>query len=577
MAASEMAAVAEANRAKTDSLAKEAEKRRRRAEFLESPELDLSHKVLDGLIEATSDRCVVKSNRKVSGECAPPSTFVRARQRRQITEVDVVDEEAVNQIPATAYPTALEALELTKKCEWQAALPLWSQLIDLSAAPHMSHHLDTTDALFNCRALCHFKLGNTRCALKDSQRCVEMNPNCVAAHRRIVRCHLLLLDSDSARSAFDTTRRLSSAESSSLSFEDDCIRTLSELMAARERRQPAIALRYATRLCELLHEAPFEEIRVELLVQLSPRDALDDAERLAEEFSMSSALWYWRGHLQFQLAASSDDLESAQTSLLRAVSLSGIQGHAKAKHELQRLRSFDSRCTIAQGFIKTKRWRQALPEIESALTLPSIGTSLRAFLLSLRAQCNFSLQRYGECIVDCGVVIAHLPRAEAEFRLLRAESYVVLQQLDLALRDVLAARHLAPQLARAEVLEERIKELIQRGGGASPPDDDDSDASNTCRSRSAREGSTFPQPSPRLPRCPTAPFYDTLGVRCDVSPSCISKAYRSLALRWHPDKWAGADPSEIRFAEERFKRINEAYAVLSDAALRQQYNKQHGL
>jgi molecular chaperone DnaJ len=64
-----------------------------------------------------------------------------------------------------------------------------------------------------------------------------------------------------------------------------------------------------------------------------------------------------------------------------------------------------------------------------------------------------------------------------------------------------------------------------------------------------------------------ADHYDTLGVKKGASEEEIKKAYRKLARKWHPDANAG-DPK----AEERFKEIQEAYSVLSDAGKRRQYD-----
>lgn len=56
-------------------------------------------------------------------------------------------------------------------------------------------------------------------------------------------------------------------------------------------------------------------------------------------------------------------------------------------------------------------------------------------------------------------------------------------------------------------------------------------------------------------------YYETLGISKEVSLVDIKKAYRQLALKWHPDK----NPDKKEEAENRFKEISEAYEVLSDS------------
>lgn len=61
-------------------------------------------------------------------------------------------------------------------------------------------------------------------------------------------------------------------------------------------------------------------------------------------------------------------------------------------------------------------------------------------------------------------------------------------------------------------------------------------------------------------------YYKTLGVEKSADAEVIKKAYRKLALKYHPDRNPGN-----REAEEKFKKISEAYAVLSDPEKRKQY------
>lgn len=62
-------------------------------------------------------------------------------------------------------------------------------------------------------------------------------------------------------------------------------------------------------------------------------------------------------------------------------------------------------------------------------------------------------------------------------------------------------------------------------------------------------------------------YYKLLGVAKNASAEEIKKAYRKLALKFHPDRNKGN-----KEAEEQFKKISEAYAVLSDKEKRQQYD-----
>src|SRR5919112_1111333 len=63
-------------------------------------------------------------------------------------------------------------------------------------------------------------------------------------------------------------------------------------------------------------------------------------------------------------------------------------------------------------------------------------------------------------------------------------------------------------------------------------------------------------------------YYKMLGVERNASEDDIRKAYRKLAMKYHPDR----NPND-KEAEERFKEINEAYQVLSDAKKRAHYDR----
>jgi molecular chaperone DnaJ len=64
-------------------------------------------------------------------------------------------------------------------------------------------------------------------------------------------------------------------------------------------------------------------------------------------------------------------------------------------------------------------------------------------------------------------------------------------------------------------------------------------------------------------------YYEILGVKRDASADEIKSAFRNLAKKWHPDR----NPEKKMEAEEKFKEIAEAYAVLSDDEKRSRYDQ----
>src|SRR5512134_2052001 len=63
-------------------------------------------------------------------------------------------------------------------------------------------------------------------------------------------------------------------------------------------------------------------------------------------------------------------------------------------------------------------------------------------------------------------------------------------------------------------------------------------------------------------------YYEVLGLNRDASDEDIKKAYRKLAMKWHPDR----NPDNPK-AEEHFKEAKEAYEILSDGQKRGAYDR----
>uniref|UniRef100_A0A453EJV0 J domain-containing protein n=1 Tax=Aegilops tauschii subsp. strangulata TaxID=200361 RepID=A0A453EJV0_AEGTS len=78
-----------------------------------------------------------------------------------------------------------------------------------------------------------------------------------------------------------------------------------------------------------------------------------------------------------------------------------------------------------------------------------------------------------------------------------------------------------------------------------------------AESSSTRGGRRRTEPAAPAPKEMGVDYYKVLGVNRGASDDDLKKAYRKLAMRWHPDK----NPTTKKEAEAKFKQISEAYEV----------------
>ncbi|KMZ79008.1 hsp40-like protein [Plasmodium vivax India VII] len=110
-----------------------------------------------------------------------------------------------------------------------------------------------------------------------------------------------------------------------------------------------------------------------------------------------------------------------------------------------------------------------------------------------------------------------------------------------------------------------FKNGVNRGGGDNLAKASDSGFDRSLAEKSEGFSSPFAGLSGK-----SKDYYSVLGVPRDATENDIKKAYRKLAMKWHPDKHL--DENDKKAAEEKFKLISEAYDVLSDPDKKKTYD-----
>jgi len=175
-------------------------------------------------------------------------------------------------------------------------------------------------------------------------------------------------------------------------------------------------------------------------------------------------------------------------------------------------------------------WSVAVTEFENAIQVNSkIGQDPK--ILEKICKSLLETKKLKEAIVKCNEALKYDERL-VDAHIFMAEAYILLDDLSSARSEVQKARQINSN-------DPKLHNLLQR--------------LDRLEKQAARKD-----------------YYQILGVNKDATPQQIKKAYRKLALEWHPDKHSQED-KEV--AEQKFTEITEAYEVLNDEEKRSKYDR----
>ena len=413
-----------------------------------------------------------------------------------------------------------EGNSLYKKQQYEAALVKYTEAIELSpCAPY-----------FGNRAACYLMMGKARSAMEDAKAAVSLDSSFVKGWARLLRCSIILGLTVTARQALTQLAELGGQHEEEKRQVEELEKSREDTLLAQQTGNLPKALECMERALQLATQSlSLQAARAECLAVLGRSvEASEAAAAVLQQDSMNADANYVVG-----LGLYYEDMIELSFSYFKKV-LSVDPGHIKTNEIYRKAMYFKQKKDEANAALKMGNMVTAYRLFCGALSIDPKNRIANAKLYCGRANAAASLKYPPpDVISDCDTALEFDPTCYLAL-LTRGKTYMRMERFAEAVQDfekAVEADGSNPEYAR---LLRDAKEAFDK---ANEPD-----------------------------------YYELLGVAQDATAEEIKKAYRKLALKLHPDRHHGASEEEKEENELSFKKIGEAYAVLSDEKQRWVYD-----
>ena len=234
-------------------------------------------------------------------------------------------------------------------------------------------------------------------------------------------------------------------------------------------------------------------------------------------FYMKAQMHYYQGNLD------------ASLSLIQQV-LQSDPDHKRSQKLRKLIKKLNLMKEKANSLFKEGDYEEAIKKYSECLSQPEACKGFLAVIYTNRATSFIKQEKYEEALKDLTSAIECNENYPQAFHK-RGDVNIKLEKYDDAIRDMQRAQELDPNKYD---LNEKIRQTRIDAKRAKKKD-----------------------------------YYKILGIGKEATETEVKKAYRKLALKWHPDH---AKPEDREKSEEMFKNIAEAYSVLSDKEKRRRYD-----
>ena len=207
--------------------------------------------------------------------------------------------------------------------------------------------------------------------------------------------------------------------------------------------------------------------------------------------------------------------------------------HSGSREMRKRLRELEKAKEAGKEAFQAGRYAEAAEKYTEAMGVDPENVEVNVTLYTNRATAYFKCAKFAESINDCNAALDVQPR-HLKALLRRAACRMELEAWKEAIADYEAALQIEPEDQGIKTSLRQAKIELKKAGR----------------------------------KC----LYKTLGITRKATEPEIKKAYKRMALQYHPDRHAGASDEEKAEMEIKFKELGEAFEVLSDPQKKQRWD-----
>jgi len=366
----------------------------------------------------------------------------------------------------------------------------------------------------------------------DLNKAVEISPKNTKYLKRLALLHLSVGNFGNAENLLQKCVNLEPRDAThvtELNKIKEYIRNYESLNDAKAREDWGRCLELCDKLLKEITD--FTTLKITyvetLLENVKIQEALDfittkltPEERSSDEFEYLTALaLYYDGKY-----------EKARTVL--SILLKKVNDNEKLNHFWKILKEIESHKEKANEIFKAGKYQEAIDAYTKLLELDPKNKNFNSTIYANRALCQQKLNNTMEALKDINKSISLNERYW--------KAYVRRGNLYMALKMYEEARFDYQKVKDSEPDNKEVIKLLE-------------EAKKEEKKAKKRD------------------YYQILGLGKDTSQDEIRKAYKKLALKWHPDR-NNTSEEQKKIAEKTFRDINDAYSVLSDTQKKQQYD-----